>query len=106
VSSPSPILTEHHAPPSMIVSRRHHRHSRNAGDRAQVSTPANNKNNFKGRARDVEKLIRETARSLDAAVKSGRSSAASSGSPTPFDRLGPSDPIDPLLPLDPPGGRR
>ncbi len=71
-----------------------------------LNLESNNKNNFKGRARDVEKLIRETARSLDAAVKSGRSSAASSGSPTPFDRLGPSDPIDPLLPLDPPGGRR
>jgi plasmid replication initiation protein len=71
-----------------------------------LNLESNNKNNFEGRARDVEKLIRETARNLDAAVKSGRSSAASSGSPTPFDRLDPSDPIDPLLPLDLPEGRR
>lgn len=48
----------------MIVSRRHHRHSHNAGQGALVSTPANKESNFEERRRDVQKLIVKVGNAL------------------------------------------
>lgn len=69
-----------------------------------LNLESNNKNNFEGRARDVENLIHDTARSLSVAAKKSvpfvpQRAAASDDSDT-------SATDTPRLPLDPPGGCR
>ncbi|VDC19295.1 replication initiator protein A [Pseudogemmobacter humi] len=82
----------------------HGSHSRNRA----LNLESNKESNLEERARDVENLIRDTAKSLSIAGKKG-GSAASSASRSAFAQDGTSaadDPDTPRLPLDPPEGRR
>ena len=72
-----------------------------------LNLESNNNTNFEGRARDVENLIRDTARSLSVAAKKSAPHALSA----PLPRGAPDDANAarsdaPRLPLDLPGGRR
>ncbi|WP_323718366.1 replication initiator protein A [Paracoccus aminovorans] len=69
---------------------------------------SNKESNIEGRAGDVEKLIRDTARSLRISAKKGASKPESARKPAadPGNELRFDDPNTPSLPLDLPGGDR
>lgn len=72
-----------------------------------LNLESNNNTNFEGRARDVENLIRDTARSLSVAAKKSAPFALSAPqNPNKSDDADTPSSDPPRLPLDPPGGRR
>ena len=82
-------------------------HGNSTRNRA-LNLESNKESNFEERARDVENLIRDTARSLNMAAKKGASVAPSSSRSTP-DRgedAASNNPDTPRLSIDLPGGRR
>ena len=84
-----------------------------SGNRRRIralNLESNQESNFEERARDVENLIRDAARSLSVTARKSAPSAPAEPPQTATSRRGgasPStDPDTPRLPLDPPGGRR
>ncbi|MFN8681345.1 replication initiator protein A [Paracoccus sp. P2] len=82
-------------------------HGKESGNRA-LNLESNKESNLEGRARDVENLIRDTAKSLSITGKKRESAASqtSRSGPAQNGTSAADDPPAPRLPLDPPGGRR
>jgi len=72
-----------------------------------LNLESNNNTNFEGRARDVENLIRDAAKSLSVATKKSGSTGQATPNPSAAsDRTGSAEAVAPRLPLAPRGGHR